>query len=155
MDDLKTKLAAIRNLPEQVRSAVQGLDETQLDTPYHDGGWTPRQIVHHIADSHMNALIRMKLILAEDHPTLKTYEQDDWAKMSDSRMDIAPSLSIIDGVQARMAHLLENVKENEWVRSAHHPENGEMTLGQIAEMYSKHGKGHVDKIKAFRERMYW
>ena len=149
------KIEAIRQTPRDVEDAVAGLTEAQLDTPYREVGWTPRQVVHHIADSHMNAFIRMKLILAEDHPTLKPYEQDVWVTMKDSLGDIGPSLSIISGLHSRMAELLSNVKDEEWSRTAYHPENGEMTLDDLLTSYSTHGKHHADQIVGLRTRMGW
>ncbi len=94
-DENKGKIQAIRNLPPELQTAINGLTDIQLDTPYREGGWTPRQIVHHIADSHINAFVRMKLILTEDAPHLKTYDQDLWAKMKDYTYDITPSLAIV------------------------------------------------------------
>ncbi len=154
-NDRQQKIEAIRQTPQQLEAAVSGLTDSQLDIPYRDGGWTVRQVVHHIADSHMNAFIRMKLILAEDHPTLKPYEQDDWVVMRDSLGDIAPSLAIISGLHARMVELLMNVKEEEWRRTANHPENGEMTLDDILNTYAKHGATHVGQITGLRVRMGW
>jgi uncharacterized damage-inducible protein DinB len=149
----KEKLHAIRNLPSELNDAVIGLSDKQLDTPYREGGWTARQIVHHIADSHLNAFVRMKLILTEDHPTLKPYDQDLWAKMNDYTRDIAPSLAIISGVQERMANILEDATEQDLARTAHHPDNGTMTLQNFLDMYAEHGKHHVDQIVAVREKV--
>ena len=140
------KIEAIRVLPAELTAAVEGLSDEQLDTPYRKGGWTLRQIVHHIADSHMNAFIRIKLILAEDHPTLKPYNQDEWAKASDYTVGIEPSLAIVSGVQERMANLLENIREEEWSRTGYHPENGDMTLDDLLNIYSGHGRHHIEQI---------
>jgi hypothetical protein len=150
MNSRAEKIEAIRVLPAELNAAVKGLSDKQLDTPYRNGGWTPRQIVHHIADSHMNAFIRMKLILAEDRPTLKPYSQDDWAKTSDYTVGIEPSLAIVSGVQERMANLLENLREEEWSRMAYHPENGDITLDDLLNLYSGHGRHHIKQIMAVR-----
>ncbi len=149
----KEKIRAIRNLPNELNAAVQSLSNEQLDTPYREGGWTARQIVHHIADSHLNAFVRMKLIMTEDHPTLKPYDQDAWAAMNDYSRDIAPSIAIISGVQERMANLLENVSGTDWSRSAHHPERGELTLQNLFDEIAWHGKHHVEQIVIVREKM--
>jgi len=149
------KIEAIRKTPTALARALDGLNDEQLDTPYREGGWTPRQIVHHIADSHLNAFVRMKLILTEDHPTLKPYDQDLWARMNDYSRDITPSIAIISGVQERMANVLEAASENDLLRTAHHPDNGTMTLQNLLDMYAGHGKHHVDQIVALREKMGW
>jgi len=149
------KVEAIRRLPSELNAAIGGLTESQLDTPYREGGWTPRQIVHHIADSHMNAFIRMKLILTENYPTLKPYDQDVWAKGSDYACDLSSSVSIISGLHTRMTDLLSNAGESDWSRAAFHPENGEMSLNDMLENYYWHGSHHVDQIVGLRERMGW
>lgn len=150
------RIIALKELPAQLRSAVKGLSEQQLDTPYREGGWTARQVVHHIADSHMNAFIRAKLILTEDHPTLKPYEQDDWAITSDAKdFPVDSSLAIIDGVQARMAEIFEHATPEQMMRSAHHPQDGELLLEEILTRYAKHGKGHLDQITGLREQKGW
>lgn len=149
------KIETIRRLPLELDRAVYGLSDEQLDTPYRDGGWTPRQIVHHIADSHLNAFVRMKLIQTEDHPLLKTYDQDLWAKMNDYTRDIGPSMAIVEGVQERMANVLEDASEQDLERTANHPDNGTMTLQNLLDMYAEHGDNHVKQITGLRERMGW
>ena len=146
-------IARIRSLPAELSAACDGLSAAGLDTPYREGGWTPRQILHHLADSHMNAFIRMKLILAEDHPTVKTYEQDDWARMPDYSAPIEPSLAIISGLQERMATVFEGISDEAgWQRAAHHPEHGEVTMGMLLAIYSDHGRDHVRHITAVKEK---
>jgi hypothetical protein len=140
------KIEAIRALPRELANAVEGLTDKELDTPYRKGGWTARQVVHHIADSHMNAFIRMKLILAEDHPTLKPYDQDEWATMKDYTIEVGPSLAIVSGLHERMATLLDGVRGDEWSRTAFHPERGEITLDDLLDMYSGHGQHHIKQI---------
>ena len=147
---------AIAALPGQVESAIHGLNDSQLDTQYREGGWTVRQVVHHLADSHMNAFIRMKLILTEEKPTLKPYDQDLWAALSDVRA-VPPdsSLSILRGLHERWTLLLRSVPEKDWSRSAIHPEHGEVTLQSMLKTYSAHGAKHVETILALRRARKW
>lgn len=150
------RISAIRNLPHIVESAIQGLNDEQLDTPYRDGGWTVRQVVHHIADSHINAFIRMKLTLTEDHPTVKPYDQDAWAKLADtSRLPLDSSLSILQGLHQRWGVLLESIPDLDWGRTAFHPENGEMTLDDFLKLYAWHGAHHVEQITGLRKGRGW
>lgn len=149
------KIASIRNLPGVLEASVKGLGDTQLDTPYRAGGWTVRQVVHHVADSHLNAFIRMKLILTEEKPTLKPYDQDKWAKLPDSSMPLGSSLGIIRGLHERWVSLLKSVPESSWNRSALHPEDGEVTLEGLLLTYAAHGQNHVQQIKALRTTNGW
>ncbi len=148
-------IAGIERLPQELEAAVDGLDDDQLDTPYRDGGWTPRQVVHHLADSHMNAVIRMKLILAEEHPTLKPYDQDAWAVLPDSAMPVAPSLELLRGLHARWGALLRATPADAWGRTAWHPENGEMMLDGLLASYGAHGSNHVSQITGLRAERGW
>jgi hypothetical protein len=150
------RIAALRALPKQARTAVAGLTPGQLDTPYRPGGWTVRQVVHHLADAHMNAFIRMKLVLTEEHPTLKPWDQDTWARLADSAAaPVEESLATLEGVHARMARVLEGTPAAAFARSAFHPENGEMTLDSLLEIYSGHGPHHVEQILALRRARGW
>jgi len=150
------KISALRALPGELRKAIAGLSDPQLDTPYRDGGWTVRQVVHHLADSHMNAYIRARLILTEDRPTLKPYDQDAWALLIDAAgAPVAPSLAIIDGVHDRLVRLFENCSESDWTRLAHHPESGPMALDKVLTIYSAHGRNHVEQILGLRQRKGW
>ena len=147
MNTRAEKIDAIKALPIELTAALNKLKEEQIDTPYRAGGWSPRQIVHHIADSHMNAFIRMKLILAEEHPTLKPYDQDMWARTSDYKGSIKPSLDIVSGLHERMARLFESASEMEWKRAGYHPERKEdITLEELLDTYAEHGKHHVHQI---------
>jgi hypothetical protein len=149
-------IAKIRELPGQVEAAVRGLNDQQLDTPYGPGKWTPRQVAHHLADSHMNAMLRMKTVLVEDHPTIKTYNQDDWARLHDaSALPLESSLSIVRGLQHRMADLLDHVKDADWSRKAMHPERGEITLDDLLKIYSHHGEKHCGQINGLRAAKGW
>jgi hypothetical protein len=155
-EDRKQAIEQIRRMPAKLEAAVAGLTDRQLDTPYGEGKWTPRQVVHHVADSHMNALARMKLILTEANPTWFAYKQDEWAKTPDV-MTLAPqvSLGIIKGVQERMATLLEGLDDAGWKRVGVHPERGEMTIDDLAELYSRHGDKHVGHIMGLRTSKGW
>jgi len=150
-------IEAIRALPGEVRSTVTGLNDQQLDTPYRDGGWTVRQVVHHLADSHMNGFVRMRLIMTEDSPVLKPYDQDRWALLDDSRtLPLEPSLAILDGLHARWAALLGSIRDDgTWRRTAHHPESGEVMLESLLALYATHGRHHLAQIIQLRERMGW
>lgn len=146
----------MRQLPDQIEAAVRGLNDAQLDTPYGPGKWTPRQVVHHLADSHMNAFVRMKLVLAEDKPTLKPYNQDDWAKFDDaSRLPVGSSLSIIRGLHERMTHMLAQLKESDFARAAFHPEHGDISLDNLVQIYGRHGEKHCGQINGLRASKGW
>ncbi len=153
--DRSEHIKQIKDVPAQLEAAVANLDDAQLDTPYRAGGWTVRQVVHHLADSHYNAFIRMKLALTEDRPHFKTYEQDAWAQLPDMRLPLAPSLSILRGLHERWGKLLEGLPEESWTRTGVHPENGEMTLNNLLASYSAHGARHVKQIKDLRESRGW
>lgn len=151
----KSKIADIRAFPPILKSAVSGLNDQQLDTPYRDGGWTVRQVVHHLADSHVNAYLRFRWLVTEDHPTIKTYDQDEWAKLPDSRLPLNSSLSIIDGLHERWATFLEALPDDAWSRKGTHPEIGEVTLDKLLEIYSGHGPHHAKQITDLRARKDW
>ena len=150
-------IAAIRRLPADAASAVKGLTDEQLDTPYRPGGWSIRQVVHHIADSHINAYIRMKLIVTEEHPTLKPYDQDIWSNLIDAAtLPLDASLTLLEGLHARWSTFLDAIEsEEEWSRTAYHPENGEVTLGSLLQSYAEHGEHHVEQIRDLCRRMGW
>jgi hypothetical protein len=154
-NDRREKITRIRALPGAVEAAIRGLNEAQLDTPYRDGGWTVRQVVHHLADSHANAIIRMKLIMTENTPTLKPYDQDEWAKLKDTTLPVEPSLSILKGLHERWACLLESISPEMWSRSAHHPESGKVSLDDLLNTYSRHGENHVRQITDLRKSKRW
>lgn len=152
----RDRIEKIRVLPTLVESAVKGLTGEQLDTPYRDGGWTVRQVVHHLADSHMNAFVRMKLILTEEVPTLKPYDQDAWAALPDCiGMPIGVSLEILRGLHDRWCALMGAVPEGAWARTALHPERGKVTLESQLVTYSGHGEKHVEHIMGLRRKNGW
>ncbi|GIO11918.1 putative metal-dependent hydrolase [Cohnella xylanilytica] len=147
----------IRLLPGQLAEAVAGLSEEQLDTPYREGGWTVRQVVHHLADSHMNSLIRMKLGLTEDNPTIKPYEEADWAELADSKSyPVAPSLALIEALHDRWTTLLKSMEDADFARTFYHPGSRQTPrLDWNLGFYAWHGKHHVAHIVALRKRMGW
>lgn len=142
--------------PANLAKSVKGLTDAQLDTPYREGGWTPRQIVHHIADSHMNAYIRFKLGVTENNPTIKPYDEKTWAQTIDG--DKAPinfSLGIVDGLHRRWVMFLKTLDATALARTIQHPERGPMTLSDLLGLYSWHGKHHTAHITGLRQRMGW
>jgi len=155
-DDRTTRLAALRDLPLHLRDVVNGLQDFQLDTPYREGGWTVRQVVHHLADSHMHACLRMKFIVTEDHPVIKPYDQDRWAALPDAAHGpLEPSMVILDGLHHRWVHFLESLPEAAWRRSALHPERGEVTLDSMLRTYAGHGEKHVAQISGLKIAKGW
>ncbi len=156
MGERKELISHIRALPDRLEEAVRGLTPTQLATPYRDGGWMVRQVVHHLADSHLNAYIRCKLAATEDTPTIKPYDGDLWAELSDGRSeDIAVSLQIVRALHSRWAQFLESLRPEDFQRKFIHPESGTHDLDWILQMYGWHGRHHVAQITALRERMSW
>ncbi|GMA13900.1 putative metal-dependent hydrolase [Deinococcus metallilatus] len=139
---------AIRALPAELRALVEGQPDTLLETPYREGGWTVRQVVHHLADSHLNALVRLKLALTEDNPTVKPYEEGDWAELPDTRLPLEPSLSLLDGLHTRWAALLDALTPGQWAREWTHPAQGQtFTVDTLAAMYAWHGRHHLAHIR--------
>lgn len=149
------QIEILRYLPGRLRAAVDGLDDAQLDTPYRDGGWTVRQLVHHVADSHANSYIRIKLALTEDAPTIKPYDEAAWAELPDSRMPIDVSLAFTDAVHARMVSLLESMADADYAKTFRHPERGTVTLANNLALYAWHSRHHTAHITRLRERMGW
>ena len=143
--------------PARVRAAVAGLTATQLDTPYREGGWTVRQVVHHLPDSHLNAYTRIKLALTEEEPTIKPYEEARWAELPDARGgDIAVSLNLLESLHQRWLMLLRQMKPADFDRQFRHPEHGRIfKLSETIAMYAWHGRHHVAHITALRQRMGW
>ena len=148
-EQLREWLFDIETLPMHVEHAVLNMDEHQLQTPYRPGGWTVHQVVHHIADSHMNAYIRFKLGLTENNPTIKPYEENLWAEMADTKnLPINISITILFAVHLRLLEILKNMQEEEWNRTVFHPEHQkQMTLWHLLGMYAWHGKHHVAHIR--------
>jgi hypothetical protein len=146
----------IEKTPDALRAAVKGLSPRQIETPYREGGWTVRQVVHHVPESHMNAYIRFKLALTEDEPTIKPYEQQLWAELSDVQSTpIEVSLAIMDPLHDRWVRLLRSMKAEDWKRSFRHPELGVVPLEKNVALYAWHGRHHVAHITELRKRMGW
>lgn len=154
-DQRTVKIAQIAACPPVLRKAVDGLSDSQLDTPYREGGWTVRQVVHHVADSHANAFLRFRWIVAEDHPTIKTYDQDVWATLPDMKLPLEPSLKIIDGLHERWVTFLSALPEDAWSRTAVHPERGVVTMDDLLDIYSEHGANHAGQITGLRAQKGW
>ncbi|HEY3707058.1 MAG TPA: putative metal-dependent hydrolase [Terracidiphilus sp.] len=149
------QIDTLRQLPANLRAAVSGLDDAQLDTPYRDGGWTVRQLVHHIADSHANAYIRFKLALTEDSPTIKPYDEAAWANLPDSRLPIDTSLALTEAIHTRLVTLLESLSDADYQKTFRHPERGTVSLTTNLAMYDWHARHHTAHITRLRQRMGW
>jgi hypothetical protein len=146
----------IEGAPGRLGAAVAGLDAGQLDTPYRPGGWTVRQVAHHVPDSHLNAYLRCKWALTEDEPAIKTYDEERWAELPDSRtVPVEVSLALLDSLHRRWVGLLREMSAADFQRSLRHPEHGLITLDQILGLYAWHGDHHTAHVTALRERMGW
>ena len=142
--------------PAQVRAAVSGLSDTQLDTPYREGGWTVRQVVHHLVDSHMNAYVRWRLALTETQPTIRPYDESEWAKLEDARnAPVEVSLKLLEALHERWVRLLRSVKTEQFGRTLLHPEHGVRNLDWLLFLYSWHGKHHTAHITELRKQKGW
>lgn len=152
----RESIESIAAAPARLRAAIQGLTEEQLDTPYRPDGWTVRQVVHHVPDSHMNAYIRFKWTLTEENPTIKTYAEGRWAELEDSRTTpVEVSLTLLEALHDRWVRLLRSMKPEDFARPFNHPENGPMTLDSLLAIYDWHGRHHAAHITGLRERMGW
>ena len=146
----------IEQTPTRLRGAVQGLSDEQLDTPYRDGGWTVRQVVHHVPDSHMNAYVRFKLALTEQEPTIRPYMENLWAELPEAKTAPAElSLTLLDTLHKRWSMVLRGIAPTDWKRTFRHPELGIVSLEKNLALYAWHGKHHVAHITKLRERMGW
>ncbi len=149
-------IADIANTPTALREAVEGLSAQQLNTPYREGGWTVRQVVHHVPDSHMNAYIRFKLALTEEEPTIKPYAENLWAELADSQSTpIEVSLTLLETLHDRWVRLLRSLSPEDWKKQFRHPELGVVPLEKNVALYSWHGKHHVAHVTELRKRMGW
>jgi hypothetical protein len=148
-------IAAIAELPARMRAAVAGLTDAQLDTPYRPGGWTVLQVVHHVADSHMNGYIRTKLALTEHEPTIKPYDQDAWTSLPDTRLPVEISLAILDNLHARWTTVWRSLAPAQFQRRFYHPEIGLTNLDAQLQGYAWHSRHHVAHIMSLREREGW
>ena len=149
-------IAEIAGAPASLRTAVARLTPAQLDTPYRDGGWTVRQVAHHVADSHMNAYVRVRFALTEENPTVKPYNEATWAELADAKtMPVEASLAILDGLHDRWTTLLRALSPDQWPRTYQHPDYGRVTLEWVLAQYAWHGRHHTAQVTALRERRGW
>ncbi len=154
-DRRPAQIASLRQLPENFAAAYQGLGASQVDTPYRDGGWTLRQLAHHLADSHMNAFTRVKLALTEDWPIIKPYDEKLWAITPEVRGPIEAPLALLAPLHARMADLFASLDSPDWDRGYLHPESGRTTTGQALALYDWHGRHHTAHVLQLRARRGW
>jgi hypothetical protein len=152
----KTSIAHLEAAPSKLKLAVAHLTETQLDTPYRPEGWTVRQVVHHLADAHMNGYVRFKLALTEEHPTIRTYEEKEWSEQKDAReAPIDFSLSLLISLHGRWVHMLRELPATAWSRTLNNPDMGDLTVDGLLAIYAWHGQHHVAHITTLRERSGW
>ena len=153
------RIAAIEEIadaPLKVRAALAGLNDSQLDTPYREGGWTIRQLVHHLADSHMNAYIRWRLALTETEPTIKPYAEADWARLEDAaHAPVEVSLGLLESMHDRWVRLLRSLKPEDYARTFRHPDHGVRTLDWMLFLYAWHGRHHTAHVTALRKQKAW
>ncbi|MCU1338727.1 MAG: metal-dependent hydrolase [Bryobacterales bacterium] len=142
----------IARAPHEMRAAVAGLSAEQLDTPYRPGGWTVRQVVHHVPDSHMNAFVRFKLALTEDQPVVKPYDESRWATLADTGLPVEPSLDLLEALHVRWVRLLDSMSDSDYQRTFVHPESGTLRLDQWLAQYAWHGRHHVAHITSLRKK---
>jgi hypothetical protein len=155
-EDRQKFLNDIQQAPAELRAALSGLSPQQLDTPYRPDGWTVRQVVHHVPDSHLNAYVRFKLALTEEEPTIKPYAENRWAELLDTKLTpIDVSLSLLDSLHDRWVRLLRSLKPEDWKRTFRHPELGVVSLEKNLALYAWHGRHHVAHITALGEREGW
>ena len=158
LDDAQRRelIDRIEETPVRLRAAVSGLSPEQLDTPYRPDGWTVRQLVHHVPDSHLNAYVRFRLALTEDEPTIRPYEEARWAELPDARgAPVELSLALLDALHARWVLLLETLDAAALARTLRHPEHGVLTLDRMLQLYAWHGRHHVAHVSALSERRGW
>jgi uncharacterized damage-inducible protein DinB len=152
----ETLIRQIEEVPVRLRDAVADLSPQQLETPYREGGWTVRQVAHHLPDSHMNGYIRFRLALTESEPTIKTYAEDLWAELPDSRTaPVEISLALMDAIHRRWTLMLQALGDEQWTRAFRHPDLGLMNLDRTLALYAWHGRHHVAHITSLRQRMGW
>jgi uncharacterized damage-inducible protein DinB len=147
-EERKAAISGIEALPSRLHEALEGLDEAVFDRRYREGGWTLRQVVHHLADSHLNAYIRFKLALTEDVPTIKPYDEASWAELPDSLLHPEASLTLLDGLHRRWTALLRSMTEEDFGRGFNHPEQGRVIgLDEVLAMYAWHGRHHLERVR--------
>jgi len=155
-EDLRAAIDDIAAAPARMRAAVAGLSDEQLDTAYREGGWTVRQVVHHLPDSHLNAYIRLRLALTENEPTIKPYDEAAWANLEDARsMPVAPSLALLESLHERWVALMRSMDPDDFGRVLVHPELGRVGLDRLMALYAWHGRHHVAHVTSLRDRKGW
>ncbi|HEX2094776.1 MAG TPA: putative metal-dependent hydrolase [Longimicrobiaceae bacterium] len=155
-EDRSRWIVELAELPARLRAAVGDLSDVQLDTPYRPGGWTVRQVVHHLSDSNVNGYIRFCTVLTETHPILRTFDRNAWALLPCSRtVPVDASLDLLGALHRRWVVMLGQVAEHDWSRTLFHPERGAMTLGDLLQLYAWHGRHHLAHITGLRRRMAW
>jgi len=155
-DDRLLFIEQIAETPANLRAALEGLTDEQLNTPYRNGGWTVRQVVHHVPDSHMNSYIRFRWALTEDDPPVKGYDEARWAELPDARTGpVEMSLTLLDALHVRWTALLRSLSEQDLERTFRHSELGSLRLDKVLSLYAWHGRHHVAHITALRHRMGW
>ena len=155
-EERRALIQQIEEAPAKLREAVKGLDDRRLDTPYREGGWTVRQVVHHLPDSHLNSYIRFKWTMTENQPTIKAYEEQLWAELVDGKSAPAEvSLALLDALHKRWVLFLRSLTPSDFAKTFVHPENGPMNLDRLVQLYAWHGRHHVAHITSLRERMGW
>jgi hypothetical protein len=154
-DDRSTAILTLSEAPAQFRNAVRGLDHAQLETPYREGGWNPRQVIHHVADSHSMALARLKLALTEDWPTIFAYKESAWAELHDTAAPVEWSLDILEGLHGRWVMLLQSLSGDQWQRGFTHPERGRMSVDVATQLYAWHSRHHTAHITHLRAAQAW
>lgn len=155
-DERQESVRAIADLPDELGRSVEGLTDEQLDTPYRPGGWTVRQVVHHVLDSHANAYVRFRLALTEEFPTIKPYREAAWAELADARdAPIDPSLQTLRGLHDRWVRLLSSMSEADFEKAYNHPDSGRTPLSYAVALYAWHCRHHVAHITSLRDREGW
>lgn len=154
-EELRQRLIDIAQLPNLVEAAIQNLDAAQLDTPYREGGWTVAQVVHHIADSHANCFIRLKLALTEDNPVIKPYDENAWVLQADTSLPVNNATTLLHALHQRLYVILKNMSAEAWQRSYVHPDSGQHDIWFLLGLYAWHGRHHVAHINSLRQRMGW
>ncbi|CUB43242.1 YfiT family bacillithiol transferase [Bacillus cereus] len=152
---IDTWIQEIEDLPNELTKAIKDLDQKQLDTPYRVGGWTVRQVVHHVVDSHMNSYIRFKLALTEKNPTIKPYKEEKWAELPDSKLPVDVSLVMLESLHKRWVNLLYSLELEDLEKTFNHPDTGEIKLAAAIGLYAWHGRHHTAHITSLRKRLNW
>ena len=146
---------AIAAMPELFAAAYRGLKDAELNTPYRDGGWTLRQLAHHVSDSHMHAFLRVKFALTENWPEIKPYDEKRWAETAEAAGSVEAPLALLAALHTRWVALLDALAPAEWERGVQHPERGRMTVAELAALYAWHGRHHTAHVTGLRQRMRW